>query len=82
MESAIKKVDFARLFEITKGRVSQLIALGVLKPDKDGHLPARESIEALVLYRHRPRRKPSGNSSIVDLDLSDLLKEFSEGGAK
>lgn len=83
MELKVKKSEFAEFWNLSRSRVSQLKKLGVLIETEDGRfLKARESIENLVLYRHRPRHKPSGNSSMVDLDLSEVLKEFSGGGAK
>jgi hypothetical protein len=84
VELIVRKSEFAKFWEISKGRVSQLIRLGILKQDENGRLPARENIERLVLYRHRPRKKPVKVSLVgeLEIDLGDAFKKFSEGGMK
>lgn len=84
MELVVRKSEFAKFWGISRGRVSQLLRLGVLKQNKDGRLPARENIESLVLYRNHPRKKPAKISITgeLEIDLGDALKKFSEGDAK
>ena len=82
MESAIKKVDFARVFEISKGRVSQLLRLGVLREDENGRLPMRENITSFILYRNRPKPRRVSKISFtgeLEFDLSGALREFTKG---
>ncbi len=78
MELMVSKSEFAKFWGISRGRVSQLLRLGILKEADDGRLRARESIESLVLYRHRPRHKPSKDSPMADLeiDLTEALKSL------
>jgi hypothetical protein len=83
MDLVVSKTEFARFWGISKGRVSQLLRQGVLKQAKDGRLPARENIEALVLYRNRPRRKSKVFvSGDLEIDLGDILREFNRREAK
>ncbi len=80
MELVIRKSQFARIENISRGRVTQLIKMGVIKQRPDGKLLAKEAIEALILYRHRPRRKTLKESSApeLEIDLNEELKKFSK----
>lgn len=84
MDPLIKKSEFAKIENISRGRVSQLLKMGVIKQTDTGHLRARESIEALALYRHRPRRKPSNDSHLpeLEIDLGEALKSLERSEPK
>ncbi len=80
----VTKREFAEFWGLSKGRISQLLKEGILKAEENGRLRARENIEALILWRHRPRRIKTKNSPIGDLeiDLLGVLKEFRQGSEK
>ncbi len=76
----VTKREFAEFWGLSKGRISQLLKEGILKAEENGRLRARENIEALILWRHRPRRIKSKNLPIgnLEIDLEGVLKEFRE----
>ncbi len=80
MELIVSKSEFARFWGLSRGRISQLLRLGVLKAEENGRLRAKENIEALILWRHRPRKIKSKTSPIgnLEIDLAALFREFSE----
>ncbi len=80
MELIVSKSEFARFWGLSRGRISQLLRLGVLKAEENGRLRAKENIEALILWRHRPRQIKTKDSPIgdLDIDLGDALKSLAK----
>ncbi len=78
----IRKSLFAEVEKISRSYVSQLIRLGVLKPKPSGLLDAKEAIESLYAFRHRPKKKFLRNASVGDLniDIGGLIKNLAKEG--